>query len=103
MLDEDEFAVVSRLYSECFSATKSERQAEDVGLGLSPIDARFEPVRAEFERLTGFANCHHNAVMHHRLSLFGPPCSVCGKPLRTPDARYCAACGALSASSTDAQ
>lgn len=94
MLDEDEFAVVSRLYSECIRATKSERQTKAVGLGSSLVDAMFEPVRTEYERLTGFANCHQNAVMHHRLSLFGPPCASCGKPLRTPQARHCAACGA---------
>ncbi|QDE65770.1 MULTISPECIES: hypothetical protein [Myxococcus] len=53
------------------------------------------PALREYERLTGFRETNINAVLHHRLILFGPPCTTCGKPLRTPQARYCAACGAL--------
>lgn len=82
MLDEAEFASVDRLYSAALRPG-----------GVGSIDARFEPVRREYERLTGFASCHQNAVMHHRLSLLGPPCASCGKPLRTPQARHCAECG----------
>ena len=45
--------------------------------------------------LTGFRETNANAIWHHRLSLFGPPCASCGKLLRTPRAKMCAACGAL--------
>src|SRR3954470_14259151 len=33
-------------------------------------------------------------VSHHHASRFGPPCHTCGKPLRSPRATHCAACGA---------
>lgn len=97
MLDEDEFFLVDGLYIECMRAGKTERVAKALPASASLIDAMFEPVRREYERLTGFANCHQNAVMHHRLSLYGPACTSCGKPLRTPRARHCASCGASSA------
>jgi len=32
-------------------------------------------------------------AMQHRLSDLGPDCQDCGKPLRTPRARFCAECG----------
>lgn len=44
--------------------------------------------------LTGFEETNPNAVWHHVASHYGAPCSSCGKPLRTPRARMCAACGA---------
>ena len=46
-----------------------------------------------YERLTGFRETNINAIWHHRLSICGPPCGWCGKPLRTPKAKFCAACG----------
>ena len=54
---------------------------------------RFAPFLQEYERITGFHETNQNAVYHHHLSLYGAPCSSCGKPLRTPRARFCAACG----------
>jgi hypothetical protein len=47
-----------------------------------------------YYQITGFRETNINALWHHRLSLFGPPCQSCGKPLRTPRAKWCAACGA---------
>ena len=96
MLDEDEFARVSKLYQECMLFAKESR-AKALSLAASSIDQILEPVRLEYERLTGFANCNAHAVMHHRLLRFGPPCTACGKLLRTSEARHCAECGAARA------
>jgi len=49
---------------------------------------------ARYHEITGFQETNVNALWHHRLSAFGPPCICCGKPLRTPRAKFCAACGA---------
>jgi len=46
----------------------------------------------EYHRMTGFEETNPNAVYHHIKSLYGPPCQACGKPLRTPRAKLCAAC-----------
>ena len=94
MLDELEFAQLDAVYRECFTSVKSYRAANEATLAATPIDELFARVTAEYERLTGYAGMHHNAAMHHRLALYGPPCRQCGKPLRTPRATFCAACGA---------
>jgi hypothetical protein len=45
----------------------------------------FEPVLAEYERITGLKETNPNAIYHHRLSLYGPICQFCGcmKPVST--------------------
>lgn len=87
MLDEEEYAIVSKLYAAAF-----DRRNFPPDQRLA-IDERFKPVRDAYEHLTGLADCHQNAIMHHRIATYGPPCSSCGKPLRTPRASFCAACG----------
>jgi hypothetical protein len=93
MLDEEEFAVVAGLYSGAFTLTREFRIEHNLPLSGCSIDERFRPVREAYERMTGMAEPNHNAVMHHRISIYGPPCERCGKPLRTPRASFCAACG----------
>jgi hypothetical protein len=92
MLDEDEFAGVNALYRECLRATKEFRQVHNVGLHDANLHERFKPLRLLYEELTGMKDCHQNAIVHHRLSLYGPPCITCGKPLRTPKAKLCGSC-----------
>jgi hypothetical protein len=81
------------------AATASRRVTYESGMSIGRISkaehaARFAPMLAAYERLTGFRETNPNAVWHHRVSLYGPPCGECGRPLRTPKARFCAACGA---------
>ena len=90
MLDEEEFARVAPLYMASAKHVLASEAAKKRG---DTVGTELPPMCAEYERLTGFHETNPNAVMHHRLSLYGPPCAACGKPLRTPQARHCAACG----------
>ena len=80
------------------AATASRRVARKGGgsyvhISEAEHEARFAPMLAAYERLTGFRETNPMAIWHHRASLYGPPCHECGRPLRTPQARFCAACG----------
>ena len=95
MLDESEYERISRTYEECIRSAKGTRIVPELPVeDVAGIDALFRPVRDLYEELTGWQGMHHNAIMHHRLALYGPPCVACGKPLRTPRASFCVACGA---------
>jgi hypothetical protein len=97
MLEEHEWSEVQRPHLAAISATKTLRAER----GLSVRDAQrnervqrhFATMLQAYARITGFAETNPNAVLHHRASLYGPPCDGCGKPLRTPRAKFCAACG----------
>ena len=93
MLDEEEFSVVKKLYSEGMMASKDFRTKHNLTLGKCTVDERFRPMREAYERMTGMAESNENAIVHHRIELYGPPCEECGKPLRTKEASFCAACG----------
>jgi hypothetical protein len=93
MLDEEEFKLVNDLYGQAFSSTKEFRQKYDLPLENYSIDDLFRPMREKYKELTGFTENNHNAIMHHRISIYGNPCESCGKPLRTPQTNFCAACG----------
>jgi hypothetical protein len=82
MLDEEEYRVVWSKTGTKGPGTRAEIEERFYGLVLQ-----------EYERITGVHEADPNAVIHHRLSKYGPPCSNCGKPLRTPKGRFCAACG----------
>ena len=92
MLDEDEYAKVARLHRESIMAVKEFRERTGASLNDPSIEERFRPVLQEYERLTGMKETNHNAIMHHRLSLYGPPCKRCLRPLRTPKAKLCGSC-----------
>jgi hypothetical protein len=79
MLDDEEFERVSFLRNKMGSRSD---QAESM----------FGPVLCEYQRITGFRETNPNAIYHHVLSMYGPPCAKCGKPLRTPRAKVCGAC-----------
>ena len=93
MLDENQYAVVRKLYSEAFGATKEFRLKHNLPLKDCPINELFRPVREAYERMTGMFEPNHLAILHHRISIYGEACENCSKPLRTPRASFCAACG----------
>jgi len=83
MLDEYEYAIAYRLYGEAFKTRRN---------GISWEDS-YQPLLKFYEEVTGFEETEPNAIMHHRIAQYGPPCENCGKPYRTPKASFCAACG----------
>lgn len=92
MLHEVEYAEVAKLYSEGIRATKEFRERWGVPLKEARTEERFRPVRDAYDRLTGVREPNENAIMHHRISLYGPPCKRCLRPLRTPEAKLCGSC-----------
>jgi hypothetical protein len=92
MLDETEYAEVARLYSKSTLAAKEYRLRWETSLADTPLHELFEPVCAHYERITGVQESNHDEILKHRISLYGPPCKRCHKPLRSPKAEFCGAC-----------
>jgi hypothetical protein len=93
MLDEHEWELIHPLLQDAIQDIKRYREAHGVSIAEAKEKGYGLAALALYRSLTGFAETNPDAIWHHRLSLFGPPCAGCGKPLRTPQARMCAACG----------
>jgi hypothetical protein len=65
MLDEEEFKKAQELYSLGFKSLKPQR---------------FKPLLDYYNGLNGFfvEETEYNAIMHHRIALYGQPCESCG-------------------------
>jgi hypothetical protein len=91
MLDDAEWAEMEPLLKSyvarirAYRKTVSPEQAHRQGFDMPALELYYQ--------LTGLREANVMNLWHHRLSLYGPPCLECGKPLRTPVARICAACG----------
>lgn len=92
MLDEQEYAEIVLLFHAGMQSVKEYRNETGAPLKSVPLTERFAPMLSRYKAITGYTETNANAVMHHRLSLYGPPCSRCGKPLRTPIAKICGSC-----------
>lgn len=84
MLDEDEYQKAHLLYG---------KGMKNNGVSLSNRQERFKELLDYYFEVTGFQETEPNAIMHHRIEQYGPPCESCGKPYRTKQATFCAACG----------
>ncbi|MFO1076405.1 MAG: hypothetical protein U1E73_01620 [Planctomycetota bacterium] len=93
MFDEVEWARLAPLLDGGIRAIK--RYREDTGAALADVPTRdlYSSMLSEHQRIAGHAEVRPQDVWHHRRSMHGPPCQRCGKPLRTPEAKQCAACG----------
>lgn len=95
MLDENEYKLISQILSGAVTTAKQNRIENNLPVESLTIEEIFRPMRKKYKELTGFEETNHNAIMHHRISIYGEPCTNCGKPLRTPKANFCAACGQI--------
>ena len=101
MLDEQEYAEVTALFRGGMRNLKNARAETEEALKSVPLSEHFGAMLKRYEAITGFRETNPNAVMHHRLSLYGPLCERCGKPLRTPKAKLCGSCMAPRCSLKD--
>lgn len=96
MLSDSEFEIVSPYLSNALEQIKLYREQHGCSLAEAQSKGYGQRALEIYEQMTGFKETNPTALFHHRLSMFGPPCLVCGKPLRTPHADFCATCGARS-------
>jgi hypothetical protein len=92
MLEEQEYAELASLYRAGMRSVKDHRKQTGAPLKSIPLAEYFAPLLTRYEEMTGYRETNPNAIMHHRLSLYGPICTNCGKPLRTPNAKICGGC-----------
>jgi hypothetical protein len=77
---------------------EAKRAYELVSLGFKNnsgigMQGKFKALIDYYREVTGEQYDNPNAIMHHIVDMYGPPCDNCGKPYRTPKATFCAACG----------
>lgn len=101
MLEEHEWPHIAAEGWKGVQAVKDFRTAAKKGLTEISQERMFELRWAglldAYHELTGYRETNPNAIWHHRVAIYGDPCQACGKPLRTPRASWCAACGHSSA------
>lgn len=64
-----------------------------IPMQLEGVARMRQPMLEMYRLLTGFVEINPSAVRYHEVQQYGSPCPQCRKPLRTPKARFCAACG----------
>src|SRR5215510_14944825 len=93
MLDEAEWAQLAPLLSHVNDRVKTYRERTGSSLEVALKQGIQRIALDKYQELTGFRETNFNALWHHRLSNYGPPCEECGKLMRTTVARFCAECG----------
>lgn len=94
MLTEEEWVRISPHLSDGIAQIKQYREEHQCSLAEARAKGFGRRALEIYEEITGFHETNADALYHHRRNAYGPLCHVCSKPLRTPQARSCAACGA---------
>lgn len=95
MLDENEYEIIHQMSSQALTVAKENRRKNNLPIENLKIEEIFQSICEKYQEMTGFKETNHIAILHHRISFYGEPCENCGKPLRTPQANFCAACGKI--------
>lgn len=94
MLDEAEFETLYSLYARAVQNIKSRMRSSNAEMRDRIMSEQYRPFVEEYRRIVGQDwSGDPSHMIYHRISKYGPPCHNCGKPLRTPKAEHCAACG----------
>ena len=93
MLDEKEWKQIAPHLDDAIEQIKHYRQKHNASLAEARQHGYGREALREYHEITGHQETHPDVLWHHRLSLIGPICEACGKPLRTPHAKFCAECG----------
>jgi hypothetical protein len=101
MLTESEWERVSPHMVNAVTQIKQYREEHQCSLSEARAKGFGQQALAAYEQITGFKETNPDALFHHRLSIYGLPCHACGKPLRTPQAQYCANCSAERPAAAD--
>ena len=82
MLNTEEYTIALNLYSQGIKNYRENNRQK-----------RFKKLLDYYNNLCDFNETEPNAIMHHEIALYGSDCENCGKPYRTKQASFCAACG----------
>jgi hypothetical protein len=94
MFDESEWPAIARELTLMIERIQTLREKTGASLDAVSKTRHDEAVLAKHLELTGFHAESSDSLWHHRRADFGPPCTICGRLLRTPRATICAECGA---------
>jgi len=98
MLDEQEWAQLVPLLTHVLDRARTYRDRTGASLEVALEQGIQRVALDKYRELTGFPATNFNALWHHRLAHYGPPCQACGKLIRTKVARFCAECGHVTSS-----
>jgi hypothetical protein len=84
MLDDAEWEQVVPQLKIAIAQIKNYRQVHNASLAEVKDHGYGQGALERYHEITGFQETNVNALWHHRISQFGPPCSSCGGPVRTP-------------------
>lgn len=95
MLTDDEWSTIAPHLANSTDQIKRYRAEHNCSLSEALTNGFGGKALELYAQLTGFTETNPNVLFHHRLSLYGPSCADCSKPLRTPLARRCVCCGVM--------
>lgn len=98
MLDEIEWDELYPHLIDHIETIKAYRQKHDATLEEAGVQHFEQGALDRYFAITGYRESDVWELWHHRLKEVGSPCTSCGKPLRTPHAKFCAECGAPKSS-----